>query len=58
MSKLPKKVSERPNVLDAVSNTTAATGKGFAVTSAALNSLENWQNLSLCHLAAGVALSC
>jgi K(+)-stimulated pyrophosphate-energized sodium pump len=39
MSELPKEVRMRTDILDSVGNTTAATGKGFAIASAAMTSL-------------------
>ncbi|MDV7401998.1 sodium/proton-translocating pyrophosphatase, partial [Arthrospira platensis SPKY1] len=39
MAHLPKEVRERTDALDMLGNTTAATGKGFAIGSAALTAM-------------------
>ena len=55
MSHMPPEVRERTDALDALGNTTAATGKGFAVGSAALTSLAllvSYINIATRHVAA------
>ena len=54
MSHMPPEVRERTDALDALGNTTAATGKGFAVGSAALTSLAllvSYINIATRHVA-------
>ncbi|MCL2362115.1 MAG: sodium-translocating pyrophosphatase [Defluviitaleaceae bacterium] len=54
MAHLPAEVRERTDALDALGNTTAATGKGFAVGSAALTSLAllvSYINIATDHVA-------
>jgi len=59
MSKLPPEVRERTDALDSLGNTTAATGKGFAISSTAFTALAllaayvNEANLSLAKLGLG-----
>ncbi|MCL1845696.1 MAG: sodium-translocating pyrophosphatase [Defluviitaleaceae bacterium] len=55
MSHMPPEIRERTDALDSLGNTTAATGKGFAVGSAALTSLAllvSYINIATRHVAA------